>query len=218
MHALVAAGRIGKEPEHALGAGRAGAELGRVLVAAVGAVRVDKHAVAVPGVAVAVTVGAAAAELALGQVEVDVGGLEHVVVDLVEVVDGADEVGADVALAAEGLEAAPDADVLVGLVLGLQVLGLVGVDPLLDVDGARAVVEAVGYVGRLRVDLAHLADDGDLGDGVAVDGEVGARVCLLEVVELLDRHGAEGLVGEILDGGGSGGQRMFGSTASTERI
>lgn len=203
MHALVAAGSIGQEPEHALGIGRAGAELGRVLAAAVGAVRVDKHAVAVAGVAVGVPVGAAAAaELALCQVQVDVLALEQVVVDLVVVVDGADEVGADVALAAEGLEPPPHAHVLVGLVLGLQVLLLVGVDPLLDVDGARAVVEAVGYVGRLRVHLAHLADDRDLGDGVAVDGEVGARVRLLEVDELLDRHGAEGLVGEALDGGG----------------
>lgn len=201
MHAFIAAGRLGQELEHALGAGPTGAELRGVLAAAVCAVRVDEHAVAAAGVAVAVARPVRGAQVALGQVEVHVGRLEQVVVDLVEVVDGADEVGADVALPAEGLEATPHAHVLLELVLGLQVLLLVGVDPLLDVYDAGAVVEAVGYVGGLRVDLAHLADDGDLGDGVAVDGEVGAGVCFFEVDELLDCYGAEGLVGETLDGG-----------------
>jgi hypothetical protein len=92
--------------------------------------------------------------------------------------------------------------VLVQGVLGVGVLLLVGVDPLLDVDDARAVVEPVGDVGGLRADLPYLPDDGDLCDRVAVDGEVGAGVGLLEVEELFDGYGAERLVCEALFGNG----------------
>ena len=123
------------------------------------------------------------------------------VVDLVGVGDGADEVGADVALSAEVLEAAPDADVgveAVARVLGL--LLLVGVDELLDLELAGAVVDADGEVGGLRVEVADLADGGDLGDGGAVDLEVGAGVGLLGVEDLLDGYRPEGLVLEVLEG------------------
>lgn len=194
MNTLVAAGCLGQEPVHALGAGPARAQL-RVALAA--AVLVHKHALAGSRVPVGGGTGAVGAILlrrrrvALCEVEVHVGRLEHVVVDLVEVVDGADEVGADVALLVERLEAAPHAHVLVQGVLGVGVLLLVGVHPLLDVDDASAVVEPVGDVGGLRADLAHLPDDGDLCDGVAVDGEVGAGVGLFEVEELFDGYGAE---------------------------
>lgn len=208
MHALVPTRRLGQALVHALGTRPTRSQLRIALAAAARAIRVHKHAVTttttttrrVPVNAAAGPVGPVlrGSRVALGEVEVDVGRLEHVVVDLVEVVDGADEVGADVPLLVEGLEAAPHAHVLVEGVPGLGVLLLVGVDPLLDVDDAGAVVDPVRDVGGLRVHLPHLPDDGDLGDGVAVYDEVGAGVGLLQVEELLDGYGAEGLVCETL--------------------
>jgi hypothetical protein len=101
--------------------------------------------------------------------------LEQVIVDLVEVLDGPDVVGADEALAVEALQAAVDAHVRIEAEAGRR-LALVGVDPLLDVDDARAVVDAVCDVDRLRVDGADLADDGDLRGRLAVDLQLGLRV------------------------------------------
>jgi hypothetical protein len=117
-----------------------------------------------------------------------------VVVDLVEVGDGSDNVGADVALVVEGLETAPDADVRVELVALVGFLLLVGVYPLLDLDLAGAVVNFECDVCRLRVDAANLADKGDLGCGCAVNLEVGARVALFGLDDLLDGYRSERLV------------------------
>lgn len=120
----------------------------------------------------------------------NVGSLEQVVVDLVEVGDGLDDVDADVALIAKTAEAAPDADVLLlaeGVVGGVVLA--VGVEPLLDLDDAGAVVEAVGDVGGLGADLADHADEGDLGDVGAVDPEAVLPVeGLLGVDDLLYRY------------------------------
>ena len=116
------------------------------------------------------------------------------VVDLVEVGDRADDVGADVALVVERLEAAPDANVRVELVALVSLLLLVGVYPLLDLDLAGAVVNLECDVCRLRVDAANLADKGDLRCGRAFNLEVGARVAFFGLDDLLDGYGAEGLV------------------------
>lgn len=162
-----------------------------------GVVAVHEHAALITTTATSsISALAAQCQPALGEEQVDVGGLEQVVVDLVEVGDGLDDVGADVALVAEGLEAAPDADVLL---LGeggarLAVL-LVGVEPELDFHDAGAVVEPVRDVGGLRVDLAHHADEGDLRHVDAVDPEGAvAPEGLLGVDDLLHRHGAQRLV------------------------
>lgn len=96
-------------------------------------------------------------------------GFEQVVLDLVFVGDGADDVRADVPFVVEGFEAAPDAGVVVfgesglaggvGGQGGVEGVGGVGVDPLFDFDGAGAVVEFVGYVCGLRGYVANLADE-----------------------------------------------------------
>jgi hypothetical protein len=86
---------------------------------------------------------------------------KQVVIDLVEVGDGADVVCCDVALVVEGFEAAPDAKVLSFFGLWLCVRGVsVAVDPLLDVDEAGAIVDFVGCIGGLGLDGVDLADEG----------------------------------------------------------
>lgn len=135
------------------------------------------------------------------EVEVHGRGFEQVVGDFVLVVDGADDVRADVALVVEGFHAAPDAGPLADLQLALAgdgvaelvVLGGVGVDPLLDLDGAGAVVELVGHVRGLGGDVADLANEGDLRDLGAFDGEFGVGVRLGGGEDLEDGEGAEGV-------------------------
>lgn len=211
VHALVCTRRVGKKLVHLACVGAACTQLGHFLAPAVPvgpAVLVDKHTVAGTHVSVdsvrgviSVVLLAVGAQRPFDIVQVDVGGLELVVVDLVEAVDGADKMGADVALLTESLEAAPDAHPLIGLVLGVGILLFVGVDPLLDIDGAGAIIETVRDVGLLRVDGSHLTHDGHLRDGVTVDEKVGSGISLLKVEELLDGHGAQRLVGEALCAG-----------------
>lgn len=110
--------------------------------------------------------------------------------------DGADDVGADVALVVEGLEAAPDAGVVVFDEFGfLGIGGIVGggvdVDPLFYFDGAGAVVELVGDVGGLGGDVADLADEGDLDEVVVKEtpGESGGRgenTCIISTSSMLN--------------------------------
>lgn len=197
MHPLVATRRIRQESVHPLRIRPHMSQLLRLLALAVLVGLIDKHAATVGGVAIAratILLRVAAAQRALGEVQMHGQALKLVVVDLVEVVDGAHEICTDVALLVEGLEATPHAHVLVQRVLGLGVLLLVGVDPLLDVDGARAVVKAVRDVGGLGVHGAYLAYDGHLRDGVVIDGKVGTGIGLFEVEELLDGDRSEGLV------------------------
>ena len=90
--------------------------------------------------------------------------LKQMVVDLVAVCHRTDQVRGDVALAVEGLQTAPDAQVLPFFRLGLCVC-LVGicVYPLLYFDYAGAVVDFVGCVCGLGGDGVDLADEGYLG-------------------------------------------------------
>jgi len=127
--------------------------------------------------------------------------VQQVVVDLVEIVNRTDEVRADVLLAVEGCQPAEYAHVCVRRELGFRgALGSLGVDPLLDVDYARAVVDRVGDVCCLGLHAADLPDERYLRDGDAVDGEAGAGVGLVALDELLDGHGAEGVVCELVGG------------------
>ena len=71
------------------------------------------------------------------------------------------------------------------------------VDPLLDLDLARAVIDLVRDVCGLRADVAHLADEGDAGDVGAVDLVVGFWVGLRGVQGLFDCDWAEGGVVEV---------------------
>lgn len=158
---------------------------------------IDKHAVSST-----VLFRATGTCCALAVEQMHVCRLEQVVIDLVEILNLAYEVGADVFLAAEALETTPHADKGVGgnstgaaAVLAFALC--FRVDPLLDVDGARAVVDLVRDVGRLRLDRAHLAHDGHLGYGVAIDGGIHAGVGVFPVEELLDGYGAEGFVGVL---------------------
>lgn len=122
--------------------------------------------------------------------------------DLIEVLDGANDVGSDVALVVEAAQAAPHAHVVV-LVQGGEhgVGGGVRVEPLLDLDEAAAVVELVRCVGGLRGQRADLPDEADLRDLVPVELEFGVGVRLLRVDELFDGYGAEGVFAEGLGGG-----------------
>jgi hypothetical protein len=117
----------------------------------------------------------------------------------------------DMFFAVEALQPAPDPDVHVGLKrLRAVVAGFLRVNPFLDVDGARAVVEGVGNVGRLRVDLADLADDGELGERGAVDNGVLAGKGFRPVDQLLDGYGSEGFVAVRL--GRDGLEEKYGRT------
>jgi hypothetical protein len=158
-----------EEAENLLGVARQVGRLGSVgsTIAVAVVAATDEHAVTV-------LTGVAIAQLALGEVQVDVGGLEHVVVDLVVVGNAADVVGVDEATVGEALDASVYADVCV-LELDLLLVGRrLGVHPLLDIDLAGAIVDLVGDVRGERGDAADLANDGDLRDGVAINLEVGA--------------------------------------------
>ncbi len=123
-------------------------------------------------------------------------GFEKVVCDFHFIGDRANDVGADVALVVEGLEAAPDAGVVVFnefwfLVFGGVVGGGVDVDPLFYFDSAGAVVEFVGDVGGLGGDVADLADEGNL-YGVVIsemlgeDGGRGENTCIISTSSMLN--------------------------------
>lgn len=92
-----------------------------------------------------------------------VRSFQEVHADLVEIGDGADNVGTDMALVVKGLEAAVDPDIDVLLQRGFGSVGRrIAVDPLLYFDKASAVVELVSNVCGLGGDGADLADEGDL--------------------------------------------------------
>lgn len=189
MHTLIATRGIRQEPEHLLCIWSTLGQFLCLFALAVLVWLIDKHAATVSGIAIAVAaifLPISTPQRTLGEVQMHSQALELVIVDLVEVVDGAHKVGANVALLVEGLETAPHAHVLVQGVFGFGILLFVGVDPLLDIDGACAVVESVRDVGGLRVHGANLANDGDLRNGMVVDGEVGAGVGFFEIEELLD--------------------------------
>src|SRR5690348_15559944 len=122
MDTLVAARSVVHKAKHLLGQARASGQFRRCCISTslvVVAATVDKHAISF---AVGTTL---ATKGPLGKVQVNICGLEHVVADLVEVLDGPDDVCADVPLAVEGLEASPDTDMRVEL--ELRVVVVVGV-------------------------------------------------------------------------------------------
>lgn len=197
MHTLIATRCIRQEPEHPLRVWSHQSQLLCLFALAIVVGLIDKHAAPIGGIAIAIAavlLSITASQRALGEVQMHGQALELVVVDLVEIVDGAHKVGANVTLLVERLETTPYAHILVQGIFGFGILLLVSVDPFLDIDGARAVVETVRDVGGLGVYGANLADNGDLRDGVIVDGEVGAGVGFFEVEELLDGDGPKRLV------------------------
>lgn len=135
------------------------------------------------------------------EVEVHGCGFEEVVVDFVFVVDGSDDVGADVAFFIECLQAAPDACPFSDFqfpfsgdrVTQFVVLWRVGIDPLFYFYGSCAVVEFVGHVCSLGGDVADLADEGYLGYLGAFDGEFGVWVGVGSREDLENGEGAEGV-------------------------
>lgn len=89
--------------------------------------------------------------------------LQEVHSDFIKIGDGTDDVGADVLLVIEGLDAAPDPNISIICELYLlRVFWGVGVNPLFDINEASAIVEFVGYVGSLLGDIANLSDERDL--------------------------------------------------------
>jgi hypothetical protein len=88
----------------------------------------------------------------------------------------------------------------VDTLLVLRVFGGVNVKPLLDVNDTRAVVDLVGDVCGLVGYGADLADEGYLGDFVAVELEFGVRVGReLGVYYLFDCYRAEAVFPMCLD-------------------
>ncbi len=95
----------------------------------------------------------------------DVRCFQQVHADLIEVSNRPNDVGPDMTLVIERLEAAIDSDVGVLLQERFASLGRrVAIDPLLYFDQASAVVEFVGYVCCLGGDGTDLANEGDLRD------------------------------------------------------
>jgi hypothetical protein len=124
--------------------------------------------------------------------------IQQVVVDLVEILDLADEVRSDMLLAVELGQPPEHSHICVRFEGGIgAAVGAFGVNPLLDVDVAGAVVNLVGDVCCLGLDAADLTDEGYLGDGDAVDGEAGAGIGFFGFDELFDGYGAEGVVCEL---------------------
>lgn len=115
------------------------------------------------------------------------------VIDLVEIRDGSDEMRAEVSLAVVILQLAGHTYVLALAGEGFGVVRVgVRVGPLLDFDEAGAVVEFVGCVGGLGGDGLDLPDDGYGGyvDRVDYEGCFG-----------VGEGAAEGLVGWVMGRG-----------------
>lgn len=148
----------------------------------------DKQAISICATALVLAQGTPCKE------QVHVRGLQQVIIHFVEIHDRPNDVRADMALVGEALQPSPDTHVRIQLEIGIGVVLLVHVDPLFYLDLAGAVVNLKGDVGGLRVDVADLADKGDLRDGRVVDLEVGACVGFFCFEDLLDCDGAEGFI------------------------
>ena len=95
--------------------------------------------------------------------EVDVGGFQHMVVDLVQIAQGTDLLGDNVTFA-ESLQLAPNTGVCIFNQTALGsivffVLSSLHINPDLDLDGASAVVQLVGDICGLLADVADLANE-----------------------------------------------------------
>lgn len=118
------------------------------------------------------------------------------VVDLVEVRDRSDDVGANVSLAIECFHPPPDSAVAILYEFGLLRVEVhvilvcsFAVHPLFHFDYAGAVIDFVGYVRGLCGNIANLPNESDLTYGVAIDLEVGIWVWLMGIEGLLHGNG-----------------------------
>jgi hypothetical protein len=111
------------------------------------------------------------------------------IVDLVEVCHGSDNMRTDMTLVIEGLETAPNTNVGLELETRVGIVLLIDIDPLLDLNRSGAIFDLEGDICRLGLDVANLSDECDLGHGGTVDFEVGAGVGLFGVEDLLDGDG-----------------------------
>lgn len=175
----------------------------RIVAAVVVAAVVDKHTIIIAIVVIMTRIPAGVGGPAAREVQVHVGGLEEVVVDLVEVADGLDDVRAHVPLVVVALEPAPDPHVVADAERargrGRARLHLVRVDPELHLDYAGPVVQLVRRVRRLRADGPHHAHERHLLHVRAVDPERRVpREGGFAVDDLLDCYGPEGFVYDCL--------------------
>lgn len=193
MDTFIATRCVVHKVEHLLGKPTAASELSRRLarVAAsivIVATTIHEHAISV-------SIGATlTTERALGEIEMNICSLEHVVVDLVEIRHRSDNMSSDVSLVVEGLETTPDTNVRLQLETGISIVLLVDIDPLLDLNHTGSVIDVEGDICRLRLDLANLSDECDLCHGGTVDFEVCTSVCLFGIEDLLDCDRAQGLI------------------------
>lgn len=119
------------------------------------------------------------AQIAFGEVQMDVRGFEEVILDFHLVSYRPYDMSADMTSIIESLEAAPHTSPLIldelwfgrGRAIHVHRGGSVGVDPLLDFYGACAVVELVGYVCGLGGYIADLTDERYLSDFDFIDAE-----------------------------------------------
>lgn len=120
------------------------------------------------------------------------------VVDLIEIRDGPNDVRADVSLLIKSLHPAPDSAVAVFDKLGLlrvECIHLVlicclAIDPLFHLDNASTVVDFVSDVCGLCGYAANLTHEGDLRDVLAVDFEVCVWMWLVGIEGLFHGDGA----------------------------
>lgn len=116
MHTLIPTGRVGQEPEHPLCVWSHQSQFLCLFALAVVVGLIDKHTTSIGGVAIAIAailLSIAAPQRALGEVQMHSQTFKLVIVDLVEIVDGAHKIGTDVTLLVERLETTPYAHVLV---------------------------------------------------------------------------------------------------------
>lgn len=140
------------------------------------------------------------AQIAFGEVEMYVCGFEEVILNLHLIGYWPYNMSANVTFIIESLQSAPDSSPFVLHELRFRGGGAihvhgsgVGVDPLLDFDGAGAIIDFVGYIRCLGGDISNLANEGYLGDLDIVDTEVCVRVGLNGFEDLLDGDWSEGI-------------------------
>lgn len=133
------------------------------------------------------------AQIAFGEVEVDVCGFEEVILDFHLIGYRPYDMSADMTFVVECLQAAPDTSPLVldelwfgrGCAIDIHGRGSIGIDPLLDFYGACAVVKLVGYVCGLGGYVANLTHERYLSNLDFIDTEVCVWVRLASFEDLL---------------------------------
>lgn len=116
------------------------------------------------------------------------------VIHFVEIGDGSNYMCGHMSLVGKRFRAAPDSHVGIYLVSRVGVVLLVDVDPLLDFNLTSAIIDLEGDVCGLGVHAADLADKRDLGNGGAIDTEVGSLVGFVGIEKLFDCDGSERFV------------------------